>query len=496
MGGATSVVDVATSVVGAVTSGESKPIACYSDTDAKKFITNAHDTINYLNQLKTYKSQLQERYNIVKERLKLNLDQKDKLNKDISILIAKRETINKQIEHYKSNIKNKPVIEGFFNSNITEIEGFNLDNQPNQYNLDNLDNLDDLYESNNNLINKSYIYGNVIQGDENFNMYDQLDLSKYNYNIPMNYIGSTKLMRYEWFDNGQSGQSTSQTIGQPDNSHNEGNVDYNKIIGPVPSINDIGCLHVNRANEIVAYLQSYIDGINLLKTETDKLVKDITTDSDSMVKVSKEIDILNNNIHELTLVIQTLTTTLNNYKARAVKLEQLKNTMNKNKCCVKDKSLSIINTDDSNNAFIVPIIPEEYCGEYWDKGSACDTYYKTFCATNQDNDDCACYSKTIHPTDNPTIALIKSNPRCYSNLCDNTKYLDSAIMLDAQCTEATACYEDIPDYIKHKNINLVNCNPFYKSKLFLIFLIIIISIFVWNYNKFDGSNQPVNKVIL
>lgn len=475
MGGAPSVVaDVAKDVAGAVTGkGGNNKNACYSEEDAKKFVTQAHDTVDYLEQLKAYKSQLQSAYTNLQKSVNDSKTTKNKISNDLAKLIAQRETAKNKLHHYGG------------------LEGFNnLDIKYNSFHGSDDSNLNNHNVINNNLTDNfvGYIEGTnstvEVPHETGGNFYlpeENIDLSGYGEPSDTfemsSYTGSSGLMRYEWFSDGQR-TFKRDSVDVIKNKQNAGKV-YTSY-GPIPDLDKIGCLNSEKANAISKYLKPIADQINVLTEDTKKINDNIEKDSKLLKSLEDEIKDYEHKQTEAVNKLKELNEKLNNYEARDKKISQLKTTVDKGKCCMKDKGLPII-TSDGSLQYIKPINPEDYCGEFWDKGPACDVYHSTLCKSDPEHKDCACYSKTVLPTDNPVVALIKSNPRCYSGLCDSTKYIDSKIVRNGKCETAQVCSEDV-DGAKVKNVEAHRCTPFYKTNMFIVFMILIIILGGLYYN--------------
>ncbi len=281
----------------------------------------------------------------------------------------------------------------------------------------------------------------------------------------------------------------------------EGATDYNKPVGPVPALNNIGCLTPGRLDGIIKYLQPYIDQINQLTAETNALSTDIANRSAEVTQLVTDLDKLGKQQDELTSQIRSLNEELAKNVARNEKLDALKNSVDKSKCCVKDSKLATYN-EANGVEFLKPITPQDYCGQYWGRGGKCDGFFKQLCVTNPTDSRCSCYSQLVLSSDSNLEAVRKTNPRCYSAECDATKYLDSAVGYGDPCDILIGCNKDLPvnasgepDMDKfnkqYKKIQVSDCKPMYMGNMFLLLLVFVIMIAVmYSYSDEIDKELP------
>ena len=328
------------------------PSRCYSDADSRRIVMKAFDTIAYLDEIKAYKSKLQENYQAVAKRKQDAVDRKTQLQAAISQLISQKAQLESQVVNTREGITN-----------------------------------------------------------------------------------------------------------------------YTVQIGPIPGVNNIDCLTPERLNDIVNYLKPYADQITGLTAETNALTADINARTNEITALVNELSALGKQQDDLTNQIRNLNVELLNNLARKEKLEQVKDSVDKGLCCMKDPRLENV-TGDGVYEFIKPITPEQYCGEYWGRGGKCDQYHNNICLNNPTDTRCSCYSQVVMQGDTGIVGQIKNNPRCYSAECDKTKYLDSTLEYDAPCDTLASCSSDIPEGTKIKNIQVAECSMF--SGMFLVLLVIIV----------------------
>ncbi len=349
------------------------PSKCYKDGDARTIITKVHDLFAYLEQLKSYRSQLLNGYQDAAGKLQEAINRRDQVQRLIDNLYIQKASLEQQV------IKSREGAVG----GIDYVTG------------------------------RDYVSGR------------------------------------------------------------EGATDYNRTFGPVPPVGSIGCLNPSRLNTIVTYIQPSIQQIKDLKIETDALAAEIGGRSTDINNIITELANLGKHHDGLIENIRDLNEELKKNIARKNTLDTLKNTVDKNLCCMKDPSLKMVTSADGIQ-FYTAISPQEYCGEFWDRGGKCDQYHQDFCRTNPKDTRCGCYSQIALGSDTPLEAAIKSNPRCYSSECNASKYLDSKVNLSDKCDVIVGCVDDLSAGAKFKNVQVSKCEPAHFSSMFLILFVIVI----------------------
>jgi hypothetical protein len=106
------------------------------------------------------------------------------------------------------------------------------------------------------------------------------------------------------------------------------------------------------------------------------------------------------------------------------------------------------------------------CGQFWGKGAdnsgVCDEFMQDYCSKeeNKDKPECSCYAKGADPTDSDEMKLIKSNPKCFSALCNTHGYVPSNIR-NTQCPSIKICKQEIATLgdsaILKENVHIQDC---------------------------------------
>ncbi len=137
-------------------------------------------------------------------------------------------------------------------------------------------------------------------------------------------------------------------------------------------------------------------------------------------------------------------------------------------CCAHDPRLKPYNVQDeirsaTGNVFAVEndITPREYCGEYWERGGACDATMKTYCETYPGDDLCSCITGTDeNPNDSEASKIYKRSPYCFNPTCQSYGYKPSRFGDTINCPSVQFCDQNF--YSNGENNAIVSA--FIKQK--------------------------------
>ncbi len=120
-------------------------------------------------------------------------------------------------------------------------------------------------------------------------------------------------------------------------------------------------------------------------------------------------------------------------------------------CCAHDSRLRPYSIQDkvrseTNDVFALApdLTPKEYCGEYWDRGGACDVTMKNYCNTYPTDDICSCITGTQDdPNDSEAAKIYKRSPFCFNPTCQSYGYKPSRYNLEQDCPNVQFCDQNL-----------------------------------------------------
>ncbi len=259
-------------------------------------------------------------------------------------------------------------------------------------------------------------------------------------------------------------------------------------IGPIPDVENIGCIDKHRAKDIVEYVRPYTSSVDILSEDIKLVRAQSKIILDKYIGETKALALLRENYDRISKEIIALNESIAYVSARNTSLKNSYRIANKKDCCVKAQVLRPVFISDDGVVFDPEIGPNEYCGMYWGSSQACDVFYNNLCKDEKDP-RCACLPQAPLPTDSDAVARIKNNMFCYNSNCNNMAYNQTSLDKKQVCDYVVIKQSDLPalEEIDVKNV-------FVSDEISRVFIFLIAVICALIYGAHFMENRANTKI--